>query len=102
MLLLSASHCHRLGLTYSIVMYIFFYLLDGEDFIAFDREFVVLPGATELIIPISIVDDVFPEMSEQFEVLLHTSPGVFIDSPSRVVVTILNDDPNLPSEFCYF
>ncbi len=60
---------------------------------------MIPPEATQLVIPISIVDDVFPEISEHFEVLLHTSPGVFIDSPSRVVVTTLNDDPDLPSKF---
>jgi len=40
----------------------------------------------------------FPEKLEKIEVLLHKSAGVFIDSPSRAVVSILNDDPALPGK----
>ena len=49
-----------------------------------------------MVIPITISDDVFPEEAEQFEVILTASPGVFIDAPASAVVTILNDDPDLP------
>ena len=71
-------------------------LIDEEDFLAFNQDFLISPGVTQLIIPITLVNDVFPENTEQFEVLLHASPGVFIDSPSRTIVSILNDDPDLP------
>ena len=77
-----------------LLKYLYF-LSDGEDFIAIDDVFVISPGQTELVVPIALVDDVFPEGVEVFEVLLSTSPGVFIDSPSRATVTILNDDRDL-------
>ncbi len=78
--------------------YCLFTFTGGEDFVAINNEFSIQPGAIELIIPVSVIDDVFPEMSEHFEVLLHASPGVFIQSPSRAIVTILNDDPDLPGK----
>ena len=49
-----------------------------------------------MVIPITISNDVFPEEAEQFEVIISASPGVFIDAPASAVVTILNDDPDLP------
>lgn len=47
-------------------------------------------------ISISLVDDIFPEEDETFEVLLTASPGVFLYPHTEMVVTIINDDPDLP------
>ena len=66
------------------------------DFIAIDAVFDLNPGQTELVIPIAIVDDVFPEVAEEFEIYIYSSPGLFVDSPAMATVTILNDDPDLP------
>ncbi len=64
-----------------------------------DSQYEFLPNQTFLLVPITIVDDVFPEEAEQFEVILTASPGVFIDSPASTTVTILNDDPDLPGKY---
>ena len=49
-----------------------------------------------MVLSVPLVDDVFPEGLEEFEVILSASPGVFIDSPASAIVRILNDDPDLP------
>ena len=67
----------------------------GDDFLSFRRSFTIMPGESELQIPITLIDDVFPEKLEKIEVLLHNSAGVFIDTPSKAVVSILNDDPDI-------
>jgi hypothetical protein len=67
-----------------------------EDFEGVDSDFQFLPHQMEVVVSITILNDVFPEEVEQFEVILTSSPGVFIDSPAHVAVTILNDDPDLP------
>ena len=56
------------------------------------------PNEDLVTVMIDIVDDVFPENIEEFEVFLSTSPGVYIVSPAYANVTILNDDPPLPGE----
>ena len=61
-----------------------------------DQLFEFSPDQEEIVVPIPLVDDVFPEETEQFEVILEASPGVFVDSPARALVTIRNDDPDLP------
>ena len=50
----------------------------------------------DVVVSVPLVDDVFPEGLEEFEVILLASPGVFIDSPASAIVRILNDDPDLP------
>lgn len=82
---------------FAILTNIFF--SGGEDFIAIDKVFSLSPGQTELMVPIALVDDVIPECVEEFAVLLYTSPGVFVDTPARIIVTILNDDPGLPGTY---
>lgn len=49
----------------------------------------------DVIVSVPLVDDVFPEELEEFEVILSASPGVFIDSPASAIVRILNDDPDV-------
>ena len=68
----------------------------GEDFEDVDATFQFSPSQTEVVVSITISNDVFPEEAEEFEVILTASPGVFIDAPASAVVTILNDDPDLP------
>ena len=67
-----------------------------EDFEEVDRPIEFSANQESILVPITLTDDVFPEELELFEVLLAASPGVFIDSQARAVVTILNDDPELP------
>ncbi len=55
------------------------------------------PNQVQSIVDIEIVDDVFPEDTEEFEVFLSASPGVYIESPAYARIIILNDDPDLPS-----
>ena len=74
----------------------FNYLRMIEDFEDVDQLFGFSADQREIVVSIPLVDDVFPEETEQFEVILEASPGVFIDSPARALVTIFNDDPELP------
>lgn len=73
-------------------------ILALEDFQAVDAAFEFLAGQTEVVVSIPVIDDVFPEETEQFEVILTASPGVFVDSPASAIVSILNDDPDLPGK----
>ena len=57
--------------------------------------FEFLPNESNLIITVSLVNDVFPEETEEFEMFLSSSPGVFIDSPAYARVVILDDDQDL-------
>ena len=41
-------------------------------------------------------DDIFPAPNKSFEVYLASSPGVYLSPFTYTVVTILNDDPDLP------
>ena len=41
-------------------------------------------------------DDIFPAPNKTFEVYLASSPGVYLSPFTYTVVTILNDDPDLP------
>ena len=59
------------------------------------QQFEFLPDESNLIITIPLINDVFPEETEEFEVFLSSSPGVFIDFPAFARVVILNDDPDL-------
>ena len=69
-----------------------------EDFEGVDQLIEFSPDQTQLVLSITLTDDVFPEELEQFEVFLAASAGVFIASPARAVVSILNDDPQLPGK----
>ena len=55
-------------------------------------------GQTSQNVSLSFVDDIFPENDETFEVLLTASPGVFLSPLTRTMVTIYNEDANLPGE----
>ena len=61
-----------------------------------DRLVEFSANEVEMVATIPLVDDVFPEEQEEFEVILEASPGVFIDSLASANVSILNDDPDLP------
>ena len=69
----------------------------GEDFIPETRELVLME--TELVVFVRLVDDVFPEKDEKFEVFLSAAPGALIVPPAFATVTILNDDPPLPGTY---
>lgn len=68
----------------------------SEDFEVVDVLVEFSANEVDVVVSIPLVDDVFPEELEEFEVILSASPGVFIDSPASVIVRILNDDPDLP------
>ena len=67
----------------------------SEDFEGISQLFEFLPNENNLIITVSLVNDVFPEETEEFEMFLSSSPGVFIDTPAYARVIILNDDQDL-------
>ncbi len=75
----------------------YFLSLVGDDFQGLDEVVVTFnPNQVQLIVDIGIVDDVFPEDTEEFEVFLSASPGVYIELPAYARIIILNDDPDLP------
>ena len=74
--------------------FIVFYVV-SEDFEGMSQLFEFLPNENNLIITVSLVNDVFPEETEEFEMFLSSSPGVFIDSPAYARVVILDDDQDL-------
>ncbi len=84
-------HVHQLNLHLILLLVI-------EDFEEVDGLAEFSPNQEEILVSIPLTDDVFPEEMEQFEVILAASPGVFVDSPARAVVTILNDDPEFPGK----
>ena len=59
------------------------------------QQYEFLPEESNLIITIPLVNDIFPEETEEFQVFLSASPGIFIDSPAYARVIILDDDPDL-------
>ena len=69
----------------------------GEDFRNVNQTIEFGPGETEVDVEIQLIDDVFPEETESFEVFLTSSPGVFIQSPGVATVIISDRDPELPS-----
>ena len=52
-------------------------------------------GVTEVQVSIPLIDDVFPEDPESFEVFLSASPGVYIQSPAAATILINDRDPEL-------
>ena len=83
----------------SIVVSEWYSLAVGEDIDLSDgASLEVFFDAGQLARNISLpfIDDIFPEEDETFEILLTTSPGVFLSPYTRTVVTITNDDPDLP------
>ena len=56
------------------------------------------PEETEVQVSIPLIDDVFPEEPELFEVFLSASPGVYIQSPAAATILINDRDPELPSK----
>ena len=83
----SFRFCYISLITYNYVV--------SEDFEGVSQKFEFLPNESNLIITIPLVNDIFPEETEEFEIFLSSSPGVFIDSPAYARVVILNDDPDL-------
>ena len=55
-------------------------------------------GDTEVSVSIPLIDDVFPEDPESFEVFLSASPGVYIQSPAAATILINDRDPDLPGK----
>ena len=66
----------------------------SEDFQCVSLRLEFLPNESNLIITIPLINDIFPEETEEFEVFLSASPDVFIDSPAYARVVILDDDPD--------
>ena len=84
-------NCDRLH-----VIHFFGQCVAGEDFEMLDTTVEFAEGVTEQVVIVNLVDDVFPESDEVFEVYLAVSPGVYISRPFNATVFILNDDPPLP------
>ena len=69
----------------------------GVDYVAVNVTVAFLPGQTTQEVRVSLAeDDIFPEPNKTFEVYLAASPGVYLSPITYTVVTILNDDPDLP------
>ena len=79
----------------SFVSFITVIIIVSEDFEGVSQQYEFLPNESNLIITIPLVNDIFPEETEEFEVFLSASPGVFIDSPAYARVVVLNDDLDL-------
>ena len=70
----------------------------GEDFMHVNTIVEIGSGETEVTVSIPLIDDVFPEDPESFEVFLSASPGVYIQSPAAANILINDRDPDLPSK----
>lgn len=57
------------------------------------------PGVSQVTVPVPLIDDVFPEDTEIFQVFLSASPGVYVQAPAVATVTINDRDPDLPGKF---
>ena len=69
----------------------------GVDYVAVNVTVAFLPGQITQEVRVSLAeDDIFPEPNKTFEVYLAASPGVYLSPITYTVVTILNDDPDLP------
>ena len=68
----------------------------GEDFIHIETMAQFQSGQTEVGVAVPLLDDVFPESPESFQVFLSSSPGVYIQPPAVANVTILDRDLDLP------
>lgn len=65
----------------------------GSDFYGFSRTITFAPGATETVVPISIIDDLIHEDQESFQLrLFDVDPGKVIVAERFATVTISNDD----------
>ena len=68
----------------------------GEDFVQTSLIVNFAPNQESALAMIPLVDDVFAEVVEQFEVFIAASPGVFVDSPAFATVNVMDFDPPLP------
>lgn len=70
--------------------------LSGIDFVLMANEVTLLRGQTSAAIPIRIVDDTLPEVSETFMIQLDqvSGGGVLGTVTSTSVVIEASDDPN--------
>ena len=70
-------------------------MLAGRDYVHLDTTVEFASGVTEAQVTIPLIDDVFPEDPESFEVFLSASPGVYIQSPAAATILINDSDPEL-------
>ena len=56
-------------------------------------------GVDQTQITIPLINDVFPEATESFQVFLSASSGVYIQAPAVATVVINDRDPDLPGIF---
>ena len=74
----------------------------GTDYDLSEREaeYEITFGAGQIYhnVSLSLIDDIFPEENETFEILLTASPGVFLSPHTQMVVTIIDNDPDFPGK----
>ncbi|XP_064388263.1 uncharacterized protein LOC135336419 isoform X3 [Halichondria panicea] len=68
----------------------------GVDFVHTEENVTFARGVDQAQITIPLINDVFPEATESFQVFLSASPGVYIQSPAVATVMINDRDPDLP------
>ena len=71
----------------------------GVDFVHTEENVTFARGVDQAQITIPLINDVFPEATESFQVFLSASPGVYIQSPAVATVMINDRDPDLPGMF---
>ena len=71
----------------------------GEDYEAVNTSIMFDPqNSIQEFVGRLALDNVFPEANKSFEIFLTASPGAYLSPDTAVTVTILNDDPPLPSK----
>ncbi len=71
----------------------------GEDFMHVDERVKFAQGASQVQISIPLINDIFPESTESFQVFLSASSGVYIQAPAVATVVIDDRDPDLPGKY---
>ncbi len=70
----------------------------GVDFVHTEENVTFPRGVDQVQITIPLINDVFPEATESFQVFLSASPGVYIQAPAVATVVINDRDPDLPGK----
>ncbi len=65
----------------------------GVDFLPLEQFFTLLPGQTEVRIPVTIIGDSTPEQDETFRVFLSNVSGATAGAKTQVDFIIRDDDP---------
>jgi hypothetical protein len=66
--------------------------LDGEDYLAVDQPFLIVPGDIEALVPVIVLGDDIDEDHEYFDVNLTLEPGPAVAPFGTAIGIIYNDD----------